>query len=191
MTDPVYGDNPIDPEALWNEGIRPATWKIELEYQMGLVAQQAMAELLESLWLTRWRTSLATAEGIQLDTRASELGFLCPDGWSEARCQATLQAIFAAALVVQTPAVAYALATAMLDVGQSVTMFEELPCAARFVFLETSSDDAISYATALDRARPNGHQFYVVAHPGGGGSPFVIDSSTIDGPDTLGIMIGP
>lgn len=191
MTDPVYGDHPIDPQFLWDSTIRPSLAGIAVVRDLGVVWSQALAEILEADWLTRWRRTLATAEGVQLDTWAATFSYLCPDGWSEDRCRAVLMAIVPAALATPTTARAFAVATAVLDVGQTVTYEDEFPCSGRFTFLDTSADDAISYVVALERARPRACQFFVVAHPGGGGPPFVINSSQISGLDTIGVLFGP
>ena len=185
MTDPIYGDNPFDAAEAWNATFRPPmvldpTWQA---WRNVFVA--AMADVLESSWLTRWRRSLVTAEGEQLRIRGEELSYLRPAGWTDDRYQAVLSAIFSAALTQPTTATVFALAEALADVGQSWTIEEHWPCSATFYYLETDADDAVSYLSALDRARPRGCEYRLVAHPGGGLSPFGLDSSTLDGPDTL------
>ena len=186
MTDPIYGDNPIDPGQLWDESIRPILALDPEWVYWRNVWEQIMLELLESQWLTRWRRAVTTASGAQLDEREEEIGYLCPDGWTDDRCQAVLAAIFAASYIQPTTQIVYNLADALLDVGQSFHFAEEFPCTARFTFFETDADDAVSYASALDRARARGCQYFLVAHPGGGADPFIVDTSLVDGPDTIG-----
>lgn len=185
MTDPIYGDNPIDPVEGWNETFRPPLvqdpeWVVWRAVFTGLVAEH-----LESAWLTRWRRSVLTAEGAQLAEHGAELGYPQPVGWTEDRYRAVLVALLPASFAQPTTEVVGDLAEALLDVGQSFTFTEEWPCSARFTFLETDADDATAYASALDRARPRGCQYFLVAHPGGGLSPFILGTSTLDGPDTL------
>lgn len=185
MTDPVYGDNPIDPEQLWDETFRPALRDDPLWQARRAVFTTMVGHLLESLWLIRWRTSVLTAEGYQLQTRGAELQYLQPDGWTEDRYRAVLVALLPATFARLTPAVVGAVATALLDVGQTFTSKEYAPCSAQFTYLNTDADDAIAYFTVLnDRARPKGCQYYLTAHDGVN-PPFTIDTSTIDGPDTL------
>lgn len=185
-TDPVYGNNPLDPGQMWDSTFRPIL-VLDPEWVIWRNVWEKLAlEILESQWLTRWRRAITTAKGAQLDERELEIGYLCPDGWIDERCQAVLSAIFAASYVIPTTETVYNLATALLDDGQSFTFEEEFPCSARFTYLNTPEDDAVSYFSALDRARARGCQYFLVAHPGGlGPDPFEIDTSTIDGPDTL------
>lgn len=185
-TDPVYGDNPLDPTEMWNETFRPPLvldpeWLVWRD-----IWTAAQDEILASQWLTRWRRSVPTAVGVQLETRGAELNYPQPDGWTTERYQAVLTALLAASWTQSQSDVVYNLATALLDDGQSFTFVEEFPSSARFTFLNTSADDAAAYISALDRARPKGSNYVLVAHPGGlGPDPFTIDTSTIDGPDTL------
>lgn len=185
MTDPVYGDNPIDPEQLWNETFRPALLQDPYWIARRNVLVQMVRDVLEALWLTRWRTSVMTAEGVQLTERGAELQYLQPDGWTEGRYRNVLIALLPATFARLTPAVVGAVATALLDVGQSFTSVEYAPCSAEFTFLDTDAEDAIAYFTVLnERARPKGCQYFLIAHDGVA-PPFTIDTSTIDGPDTL------
>lgn len=185
MADPIYGTNPIDPGDLWDQTFRPplvldpewVSWRNVMGFAFGEVA--------ESQWLSRWRRPVSTAEGAQLDARGDELVYPRPDGWSDDRYRPVLMAIEGASFSIQTTAVVFALADALLDGVQTMTFTEQYPCSATFVFLETSADDSVAYFSALDRARPRGCQFFLIAHPGGGGAPFMIGTSTIDGPDTL------
>lgn len=189
-TDPIYGDNPIDPAELWNATFRPPLIPDPYWTARRNVATQMLRDLLEAQWLTRWRTAVLTAVGVQLETLGAELAYDQPVGWTEDRWRAVLVALLPASLARLTTDVVEALAKALLDTGQSVTAVEEAPCSARFTYLETSADDAGAYISALDRARPRGCQYHLVAHPGGGGDPFTIDTSEIDGPDTLADLFG-
>lgn len=184
MTDPVYGDNPINPTQLWNGSFRPPLMQDPYWVARRNVFAQMMADLLEALWLTRWRIAVMTAEGAQLTARGVELDYLQPDGWTEDRYRDVLVALLPATFARLTPAVVSGLAFALLDVGQSVTAVEYAPCSAHFTYLNTDADDGIAYFSALDRARPKGCQYYLTAHDGVN-PPFTIDTSTIDGPDTL------
>jgi len=189
VTDPVYGDNPLDPAELWNGSFSPALVADPEWAGWRAVVVQLLADFLESQWLTRWRRALVTAEGEQLRVWGDQLSYIQPDGWADSRWRDVLIALLPASLLPPTPEVVGNLATALLDVGQSWTHVEEFPLSDRFTFLETDADDADAYLSALDRARPEGAQYYLVAHPGGGGDPFIIDSSLIDGPDTIGLML--
>lgn len=187
MTDPVFGDNPIDPVALWNDTFRPALLS-DPEWQIWrAVMASMMGDLLESQWLTRWRRSIMTAEGAQLQLWGGQLNYLQPMGWTEDRYRAVLIALLPASFGHPTTDVAFNLAEALLDVGQSFTAQEEWPATSRFTFLATDPNDAIAYLTALNRARASGHQYYLVAHDGG--DPFVLDTSLLDSPDTLALML--
>jgi hypothetical protein len=96
-----------------------------------------------------------------------------------------LVALLPATFARLTPAVVGAVATALLDVGQTFTAVEYAPCSAEFTYLDTDADDAVSYFAVLNnRARPLGCQYFLIAHDGVD-PPFTIDTSTIDGPDTL------
>lgn len=187
-SDPVYGDNPIDPLELWNATFRPPLIPDPYWTARRNVVTQMVRELLEAQWLTLWRRSIVTAVGAQLEARGDELAYPQPVGWTDDRWRAVLIALLPASLARMSPEVVYDLATALLDTGQTFTALEEFPCSARFTYYETDQDDAIAYITALDRARPRGCQYYLVSHPGGGADPFTIDTSQIDGPDTLGDM---
>jgi hypothetical protein len=185
VTDPIYGDNPIDPTQLWNETFRPPLLGVMPFVAVRDVFGQMMSDLLESLWLTRWRRAVLTAEGYQLTERGEELAFLQPDGWTEDRYRDVLVALLPATFGRLTPQVVGNVATALLDVGQTFTMEEYAACSAEFVYYATSADDGQSYFSVLNgRARPKGCQYRLIAHDGVG-APFTVDTSTIDGPDTL------
>ena len=191
MTDPIYGDHPLDPGEMWDATFPPPLVLDPEWVALRSVWVSAIADVLESQWLTRWRGSVSTAEGIQLDTRGAEIVYPRPDGWTDARYQAVVSAMTPASFARQTSTVAYNLATALLDGAQTMTFTEQYPCSATFTFLETDADDATAYNYALDRARPRGCQFQLVAHPGGGLDPFTIGTSEIGGPDTLAALFGP
>ena len=185
MTDPIYGDNPIDPVALWNDTFRPTLVLINSHSGSRTVVSQMFDELLESQWLTRWRTSLVTSEGAQLEIWGNQLGYIKPVGWTDDRYKAVLVALFHASFALDTPDVVFDLANALLDVGQTFTFDEFPPCTGRFTFYNTDPGEAVAYTSALNRARSNGHQYYVVAHDGLT-TPFVFGTSLFGGPDTFG-----
>jgi hypothetical protein len=187
VTDPVYGDHPFDPTEAWNQSMvgvlaKDPEWKAWRN-----VLATMVRELLESQWLGMWRRDVMTAEGQQLVDLGEMFIYPQPVGWDTERYREVLAAIMAASLSYPTCPVVANLARALVDEDQSQTLGykEELPCAARFTYNETSEDDAIAYLAALERVRPPGTRFQVVAHPGGGGSPFTIGTSTIGGTDTL------
>ncbi len=185
MTDPVYGDNPFDPIEAWNGTMVPAL-ALDPEWQVWRnVLATCLAELLESQWLGMWRRDIMTAEGAQLDDLGEEWLYPKPIGWTDERYQEVLGAIMVASISYPTASVVGGLARALIDVGQTMMYLEELPLAARFTYFDTSADDAAAYIAALDRARPPGSWFGVVAHPGGMAPPFVIGTSIIGDTDTL------
>lgn len=184
----VYGEHPIDPFELWNESFIPALVNDPEWIALRNVIARMMRDYLRSQWLIRWRRALTTAMGEQLRRRGEELNYLQPEGWSEDRYRNVLIALLPAALLYITPEIVGNLAKALLDDGQSFTMREEGPCSARFTFLETSADEAVSYLAALNRARHPGCQYFLVAHPGGDASPFVVGTSAVGGPDTLACL---
>lgn len=188
VTDPIYGDNPIDPGEQWDTAFRYPLQPDPIYTAIRNVWVGALLEALESQWLTRWRRAVTTAVGAQLDVWGDQLDYIQPAGWTDDRYQAVLTALFPASFARLTPEVVFGLATALLDVGQSFTAVEEWPCAARFTYQETDADDAKAYISALDRARPRGSEYVLVAHPGGGDDPFIVGTSQVAGPDTLAAL---
>jgi len=188
VTDPVYGDHPFDPEEAWNESLLGVLAKDPEWKAWRNVLATMVRELLESQWLGMWRRDIMTAEGKQLADLGEEFLYPLPDGWDVERYREVLGAIMAASLSYPTCPVVANLARALVDEDQSQVLGyrEDLPLAARFTYLETDENDAIAYTAALERVRPPGTRFGVVAHPGGGGAPFIIGTSIIGGTDTLG-----
>jgi hypothetical protein len=191
MTDPVYGDNPIDTPQLWLGSIVPPLAN-DPEMEAWRVATATLFQAIaEDQWLTRWRTAATTAEGVQLDELGEAVGYPRPDGYGDDRYRAILVALLPGIWQRPTPPVFAALLDALVVAPQTATMVEELPLAARFTFLETGTDDALNYFAALERIRPRGAQFFAVFEPPGGGDAFEIDTSTINGPDVIAQLLGP
>jgi hypothetical protein len=188
MTDPVYGDNPFDATEAWN-GTMPPVLALDPEWQAWRNVLVSMVnELLESQWLAMWRRDIMTAEGYQLSEIGTEFIYPMPVGWTEERYREVLGAVMVASFCYPTAEVVGGLARALIDddAGQTMQYIEELPLAARFTYFDTDDDDAIAYLAALERARPPGTRFQLVAHPGGGADPFIIGTSLVGSTDTLG-----
>ncbi len=189
MTDPVYGDNPLDPEMRWEETILPAMSGDPEWTAIRNVTAEVQLEANESQWLTRWRRAVTTAEGYQLDQRGEELRYIRPVGWTDDYYRAVLVALLPGIFGRATPGVVYGLCTALAVAPQTFTMEEPTHCTGLFTWLETSLDQALSISSALERIRPPGHRYFVIFFDGPGADAFTIDVSALDGPDLLAEMI--
>jgi hypothetical protein len=185
MTDPVYGDNPIDPGALWDGAIAPIFATEPSTVVTRNVWSAGVQALIDDEWLIRWRTSATQAEGVQLDEHGNAINYPRPDGWTDDRYKPVVLALLPTVLGRITPPRVTDVAFALLDGIQTFTVVEPTHCTAVFTFLDTSLDDATAYASALNRARNKGTRYVITYHPGGGTGPFTLDVSTLDGPDTL------
>lgn len=189
MTDPIYGDSPLDPTEQWDETFIVPLWADPYWQAWRNVAAAMLEEANESQWLMRWRRSLVTAEGQQLIDRGLELGFAPkPAGWTDERYRDVLVAIFPGIYGTPTPAVEIGIANALIIPPQTFVAFEELPLSTRFEFTDTSADEGITYLTALDRGRPNGAQITVVSHPDAA-TQWTWGSSLWDSLDTFGSAV--
>lgn len=186
MTDPIYGDNPIDPDDAWYRSMRPPlvndpeidTWR--------RVNSAAMLEVLESSWLVRWRAkSPVTAEGVHLSAFGSALKFPRPDGWSDDRYQPVVVAIDGATLSGKQPQVTAALADALVDGVQTWEMLQPAPATYVVVFYSLSADEAQTYRDVLERGRKRGIRFLLIYSTVPKAGSFVLDVSLLDGPDIL------
>ncbi len=189
MTDPIYGNSPLDVGAQWD-----GTWLTPLNTDPFWIGWRnvwvaALTEANESQWLMRWRRAVTTAEGQQLIDRGLELGFAPkPAGWTDERYRDVLVAIVPGAYATPTDKVYVGIADALTFGPQTFVFREELPLSMRVTFTDTSADEAINYRDALEYGRPHGSQFFIVSHRSAA-TTFRIGSSPIGGPHTIGTMI--
>lgn len=190
MTDPIFGDTPIDGGQTWDEVWLRPLYTDPYWIAWRNVWDAAMYEWAQSQWLTRWRRSLVTAEGQQLIDRGFEIApnFPKPVGWTDERYRDVLIAMVPGVFATPTPAVLVGIATALLDGSQTFIAYDEPPLSQRVSFFDLPIDEATTYLAALSRARPNGGQIFVTAHPDAL-TTATIGTSTIGGPDTLGLIL--
>ncbi|HUV48038.1 MAG TPA: hypothetical protein VMX11_03585 [Actinomycetes bacterium] len=184
MTDPVYGDNPIDPGEIWDASFRPVLVQDPTWVHWRNVVVAASIEYLDSQWSVRWRRATTTATGKALDDRGLEVGLLRPAGWTDDRYRAVLVAILPGSFAVPTTEVAFNMATALLVPPQTVQFIEQYPNTATFEYTDATLDDAQSYLATLEYARPWGCQFALVYHPDVL-TTAKVGISTVGGPDTV------
>lgn len=190
MTDPVYGDTPIDGGEIWDNSF-PVPLAAD-PYWLGwrAVWDGAIDELAQSQWLTRWRRSISSAEGQQLlDVGLGQVGYAPkPDGWTDDRYRAVLGAIAAAQGGDESPAALVAIADALIVAPQTFTIEEQLPGTILFTFLDTDANDAAAYLAALEFGRPKGERLLLEYHPDAL-TMFTLDASLLDGADVLGDLL--
>lgn len=186
MTDPIYGDNPIDPDDAWYRSMRPPlVTDPEIDVWRRVITG-AMLEVLESSWLVRWRAkSPVTAAGAHLDAFGSSLAFPRPDGWADTRYRPVVVAIDGATLSGKQPQVTSALADALVDGAQTWEMIAPAPASYVVVFYSLSSDEAQTYRDVLERGRKRGIRFLLLYSTVPKANAFVLDVSQLDGPDLL------
>lgn len=190
MTDPIYGDNPVDPDYRWWQTMRPPLVNDpEIEVWRNVIGG-AVGDLLESSWSVRWRTgSVMTALGVHLDALGDDLGFPRPDGWDADRYRAALIPIEGAAGTRRTPAATKALAGGLADGSQTWLISQADPLTYVVYFFGVSDDEAMTYYSVLDRGRPTAVRMVLVYSPSAAEDVFTLDSSLLDGPDVLAKMI--
>lgn len=188
-TDPVYGSNPLDPETRWEETILPPMSGDPEWTAIRNVTAEVQEEANASQWLTRWRRSIMTAVGYQLDQRGQELGYIRPAGWDDVYYQGVLVALIPGIFGRATPPVVTALCDALAVAPQSYEIEEPSPLTGLFSWYDTSEDQALSISAALERIRPPGIQYILVYSPVPAGDTFLLDSSLLDGPDGLAAII--
>ena len=185
MTDPTYGDNPIDPGARWDQLMRPPLVNDDEVQALRTVVVAMMLELLESSWSVRWRVgSVLTSEGVHLDAVASDFKLLRPDGWSDDRWRAALIPIDAAFLSNRTVDGTKALAAGLAQPGQTWEI--DRPGNLEYIvyFFGITADEAEIYREILEFGRPKGVGFTLVWSAVPKADTFVWDVSLYDGPDT-------
>ena len=186
MSDPLYGDNPIDALDTWYRYSRPPLVNDAESSVWKTVIVAMMNDLLESSWLVRWRVgSPVTAEGIHLDAVGADFGLLRPDGWGDERWGPVLVAVDGAFISGRTPDVTAALADALEQPGQSWEM--DRPGNLEYVvyFYGISADEAETYREILEFGRPKGVGFEFIWSNAPKADTFVLDDSLLDGPDVL------
>jgi hypothetical protein len=186
MTDPIYGDNPIDPEQRWWDTMRPPLVNDAEMLVWKEVLTEAMLEVAESSWLVRWRTkSVVTAVGIHLDAKGKDLGFLRPDGWDDERYQNALIPIDGISFGVRTPSATADLAAGLVDGAQTWGMAVADPMTYVVSFFGITSDEALTYFSVLNLGRPKAVRMALVYSASAEADVFFLDSSLLDGPDIL------
>lgn len=190
MTDPIYGDSPIDIDQRWWESMRPP-----LVNDPEIVAWQAVikgvfGEIAASAWLVRWRTkSVYTALGVHLDAKGRDLNFIRPDSWDDDRYSSALIPIEGAAFGIRPPSATAALAEGLVTGTQAWEMITADPLTYVVVFYELTVDESLTYFTVLNLARPRGVRFVLVYSPEAKADVFVLDDSLLDGPDILALSL--
>jgi len=186
MPDPDYGPSPVDLDKRWYQTMRPPLVNDpEIEVWRAVVTGH-FGQQADSAWSVRWRTnSVQTAVGVHLDALALDLGFLRPDGWSDDRFQAVAIAIDGAVLSNRPPSVTQALATALVQPGQTFELEQTASLVYVVTFYAITDDEALTYCSVLDYGRPKGVlavcQWSNVAKA----ATFVLDVSLLDGSDVL------
>lgn len=188
MTDPTYGDNPLDAELRWFQTMRPPLVNDPEIRAWQAVIKDSMGELAESSWSVRWRTkSASTAFGVHLDAKGADLGFLRPgvDPWDDDRYRATLLAIEGATIGNRPPSVTSALADALIQDGQTWEMTQADPLTYRVYMYGLTADDAVAYFDVLRLGKPTAIRLVMVHSTEPKAGTFVLDSTDMDGPDLL------
>jgi hypothetical protein len=190
VTDPIYGDNPIDVGLLWDSTFRPPLVNDAEMKVWRAVVVGAVDEKNESSWLIRWRVgSVLTAEGVHMDNLGDELKFPRPDGWDDDRYRAALVPIEGVVLTLKVPARTVALAAGLTDAqpGQSfkVAQLVDIGAAYCVAFFGVSANEMQTYRVVMEYGRPKGVEMCLVFSPFPEDEVFTIEVSEIGGPDVI------
>jgi hypothetical protein len=188
--DPIYAQNPVDPNTRWFQTMRPPLVKDPEIQVWQAVLTAAVGELLASSWEVRWRVgSVLTAIGVHLDALGRDLGFLRPDGWSDERYQNVLVPIDGAVGTNRQPSVTKALAAGLVNGAQTWLLERPDPLTYVVYFFELTENEALTYFDVLYRGRPHGVRMVLVFSPEAAPDVFTLDESALDGPDVLAFTL--
>jgi hypothetical protein len=186
MTDPIYGDTPLDPEQRWWDTMRPPLVNDPEMLAWKEVITAAMLELNQSSWLVRWRTkSVVTAEGIHLDAKGRDLRFLRPDGWDDDRYRNVLIPLDGIAFGGRPPSATAELAEGLVDGAQTWELATADPMTYIVRFFGITADEALTYFSVLNLARPKAVRMVLEHSTEVAADVFELDSSLLDGTDVL------
>lgn len=193
MTDPIYGDSPIDVGLLWDSTLRPPLVNDDEMKVWRAVVVGAVDEKNESSWLIRWRVgSVLTAEGVHLDNLGTELKFPRPDGWDDDRYRAALVPIEGVVLTLKVPSRTVALAAGLTDAqpGQSFKVAQLVDIGAVYCVLlfGVDANEVQTYRTVLEYGRPKGVELCLLFTPAEEDEVLYLDGfmgATLDGPAVM------
>lgn len=186
MTDPVYGDNPLDPDARWYQTMRPPLVNDPEIQVWRVVIGAAVREMAESSWLVRWRTkSVASAEGVHLDAHGLDVGLMRPDGWDEQRYRNVLVPVVGAMSGNRPPSVTKALAAGLVHGGQTWKLSRPGALVYVVYFFGLTPNEALTYFDVLNLGRPTSVRLVLVYSPEAEADVFELDESELDGDDVL------
>jgi hypothetical protein len=190
MTDPTYGDNPIDVEDLWYRTMRPPLVNDPEINVWRQVVTEAAQEILDSSWLVRWRVGfMLTAEGVHLDAAYADIGLVRPDGWSDDRARPVGVAVEGAIGTGRGVDVTRAIADALEQPGQTWEMTRPAPATYVVLFYAITDDEAQTYRSFLEYGRKKGIRFLMVYSNAAKADTFTLDVSLLDGPNVLAKII--
>lgn len=186
MTDPIYGDPPIDVVIEWSEGMWPALLVDPEILAWRATITDAITELVDSAWSVQWRCkSPATAIGIHLDAFGEGLEQPRPDGWDDDRYRPVVVALDGSTPGRRVVDTTIAIANALVFGSQAWELLEADPHTYVVFFFELPTAEAATYLAILDRGRPKGFRMILAYSEQPKAGAFVLDESDLDGPDVL------